>query len=145
MQHFCSSNNKVDLSTKSLPTTTFKKMVCELGKRRFKYVDWCSHLGGLIRDVLFFFSQGFVPLDFSCKIFNEASIMCIIRYVYSFSFTRFFSHWILSSKVLTRHIIYRHSRGSVINNLYYSECLIMWSPCRIWLGILLGDQVRFSL
>ena len=26
----------------------------------------------------------------------------------------------------------------------YSECLIMWSPCRIWLGILLEDQVRFS-
>ena len=68
-----------------------------------------------------------------CKVFNEASIMRIIRYVYFFSFTRFFSHWVLFSKFLTRHIIYRHSRGSVINNLCYSECLIMWSPCRIWL------------
>ena len=118
---------------------------------------WCSRLesedpsllmfswGGVNTRCTLFSSQGFVPLDFPCKVFNEASIMRIIRYVYSFSFTRFFFYLVLSSKVLTRHIIYRHSRGSVINNLYYSECLIMWSSCRIWLGILLGDQVRFFL
>ena len=87
----------------------------------------------------------FFPLGFHCKVFNEASIMRIISYVYSFSFTRFFFHWILSNKVLTRHIIYRHSRGSVINNLYYSGCLIMWSPCRIWLLIYRGFTVFLIL
>ena len=118
---------------------------------------WCSRLKNKDPSLLMFLwgrvhtwctlfsSQGFVPVGFPCKVFNEASIIRIIRYVYSFSFTRSFFPLVLSSKVLTRHIIYRHSRGSVINNLCYSECLIMCSPCRIWLGILLGDQVRFSL
>ena len=41
----------------------------------------------------------------------------IKRYVYSFSFTRIFSHRVFPSKVLTRHIIYGHPRGSVINLL----------------------------
>ena len=45
----------------------------------------------------------------------------IKRYVYSFSFTRIFSHKVFSSKVLTRHIIYGHPRGSVINPLFYVD------------------------
>ena len=44
--------------------------------------------------------------------------MRIKRYVYSFSFTRiFFPTGFFSSKVLTRHNIYGHPRGSVINLL----------------------------
>ena len=39
-------------------------------------------LGGVNTRCTLFFSQGFVPLGFPCKVFNEASIMRIIRYVY---------------------------------------------------------------
>ena len=46
--------------------------------------------GGVNTWCTLFSSQGFVPLGFPCKVFNEASIMRIIRYVYSFSFTIFF-------------------------------------------------------
>ena len=39
VQQIRSSDNVADLFTKSLPTTTFKKMVHKLGMRRFKSLD----------------------------------------------------------------------------------------------------------
>ena len=58
---------------------------------------WCTSLEKkiLVSELMFswrgvntwctlFFSQGFVPLSFSCKVFNEASIMRIIRCVLFF-------------------------------------------------------------
>ena len=41
MQEVCSSNIIVDLFTKSLSTTTFKKMMRKIGKRRFQSLNWC--------------------------------------------------------------------------------------------------------
>ena len=65
-------------------------------------------LGGVNMRCTLFPLRGFVPLGFPCKVFNEAVEMRIIRDVYSFFFfTRFFFHWIFSSKVLKRHIIYQ--------------------------------------
>ena len=63
----------------------------------------------------FFLNQGFVPLSFPGKVFNEATLIIII--VYSFSFTEFLSQWVFLSKVLMRHnnICYGHPRGSVMN------------------------------
>ena len=62
----------------------------------------------------FFLNQGFVPLGFPGKVFNEATLIII---VYSFSFTEFLSQWVFLSKVLMRHdnICYGHPRGSVMN------------------------------
>ena len=48
----------------------------------------------------FFLNQGFVPLGFPGKVFNEATLIII---VYSFSFTEFLSQWVFLSKVLMRH------------------------------------------
>jgi hypothetical protein len=61
--------------------------------------------------------HGFIPLGFHGKVFNEA--VHTQRIMYSFSFTRIFSQWVLSSKVLMRHILNGHSRGSVMNNIDY--------------------------
>src|ERR1044072_7853740 len=45
-------------------------------------------------------------------------IMIDYRMLYSFSFTRFLSHRIFPSKVLTRHILKEwSSRGSVVNKM----------------------------
>ena len=62
----------------------------------------------------FFLNQGFVPLGFPGKVFNETTLIII---VYSFSFTEFLSQWVFLSKVLMRHnnICYGHPRGSVMN------------------------------
>ena len=62
----------------------------------------------------FFLNQGFVPLGFPGKVFNEATLIII---VYSFSFTEFLSQWVFLSKVLMRHnnICYGHPKGSVMN------------------------------
>ena len=43
VQQIRSSDNVVDLFTKSLLNATFRKMVHKLGMRRFKSLDWCSH------------------------------------------------------------------------------------------------------
>ena len=58
----------------------------------------------------FFLNQGFVPLDFPGKVFNETTLIII---VYSFSFTEFLSQWVFLSKVLMRYnnICYGHTRG----------------------------------
>ena len=56
--------------------------------------------GGVICVVLFSLVYGFIPLGFPSKVFNEATLKDI---VYSFSFTRFFSHWVFPGKVLMRH------------------------------------------
>ena len=68
----------------------------------------------------FFLNQGFVPLGFPGKVFNEATLIII---VYSFSFTEFLSQWVFLSKVLMRHnnICYGHPRGSVINNIVWVD------------------------
>ncbi|KAL4580834.1 hypothetical protein LXL04_017038 [Taraxacum kok-saghyz] len=42
-----SSNNLVDLFTKSLPTSKFEKMVRNTGMRRFKDIKCCIHQGEL--------------------------------------------------------------------------------------------------
>ena len=62
----------------------------------------------------FSLNQGFVPLGFPGKVFNEATLIII---VYFFSFTEFLSQWVFLSKVLMRHnnICYGHPRGSVMN------------------------------
>ena len=58
---------------------------------RCKSLDWWFALGGVYTRCTLFPSQGFVPLGFPCKVFNEATSMCVLlRDVYSFSFTRFF-------------------------------------------------------
>src|ERR1044072_1095557 len=45
-------------------------------------------------------------------------IMIDYRMLYSFSFTRFLSHWVFPSKVLMRHILKGwSSRGSVVNKM----------------------------
>ena len=64
----------------------------------------------------FFLCHGFVPLGFPGKVFNDA--VPTDRISYSFSFTRFLSHWVFSSKVLTRHILNGHPRGNVMK--YYN-------------------------
>ena len=68
----------------------------------------------------FFLNQGFVPLGFPGKVFNEATLIII---VYSFSFTEFLSQWIFLSKVLMSHnnICYGHPRGSVINIIVWAD------------------------
>ena len=70
----------------------------------------------------FFLNQGFVPLGFPGKVFNEATLIII---VYSFSFTEFLSQWVFLSKVLMRH-----------NNIYLwtskGEC---YKSCGLWMFI----------
>ena len=74
--------------------------------------------------ILYSFSlnQGFVPLGFPGKVFNEATLIII---VYSFSFTEFLSQWVFLSKVLMRH-----------NNIYLwtskGEC---YKSCGLWMFI----------
>jgi len=68
----------------------------------------------------FFLNQGFIPLGFPGKVFNEADYhtkgCCTL-----FPSLEFFSIGFLSSKVLTRHILHGHPRGSAMNNIN-----IMW-------------------
>jgi hypothetical protein len=62
----------------------------------------------------FFLHQGFVPLGFPGKVFNEAFhtqkdiVLFFLHY-------NFFSTGFYFSKVLMRHILDGHPRGSVIN------------------------------
>ena len=49
----------------------------------------------------FFLNQGFVPLGFPGKVFNEATL---IINVYSFSFIGFLSQWVFLSKNLKENI-----------------------------------------
>ena len=81
-------------------------------------IKWCFNQGEYnTRCTLFPLIEVFFSLGFPGKVFNEATNGAYQRYVYSFSFTRIFSHRVFPSKVLTRHIIYGHPRGSVINSL----------------------------
>ena len=83
--------------------------------------DWRRHRKKL-SDVLirgvqyalhsFFIDRGFFPLGFPGKVFNEAT-----NNVYQKICVLFFFHEVFSSKVLTKHTIYGHPRGSVINPL----------------------------
>ena len=61
----------------------------------------------------FSFNHSFIPLGFPGKVFNEA--VHTQKDIVLFSFTRFFSLGFYSSKVLMRHILNGHPRGSVIN------------------------------
>ena len=63
---------------------------------------------------LFFLNQGFIPLGFSGKVFNEGDYhtkgCCTL-----FPSLEFFPNGFFSRKVLMRHILDGHPRGSVIN------------------------------
>ena len=77
-------------------------------------------MGDSIMLYSFFLNQGFVPLGFPGKVFNEATLIII---VYSFSFTEFLSQWVFLNKVLMRHnnICYGHPRGSVMKNVVWVD------------------------
>ena len=70
----------------------------------------------------FSLNQGFVPLGFPGKVFNEATLIII---VYSFSFTEFISQWVFLSKVLMRHnnICLWTSKGECYENKFTCICV----------------------
>ena len=81
-------------------------------------IKWCFNQGSTIHVALFFpWSRFFSHWVFLTRFLMRQQMVRIKRYVYSFSFTRIFSHRVFPSKVLTRYIIYGHPRGSVINPL----------------------------
>ena len=81
-------------------------------------VKWCFNQGEYnTRCTLFPLIEVFSHWIFLARFLMRQQMVRIKRYVYSFSFTRIFSHRVFPSKVLTRHIIYGHPRGSVINTL----------------------------
>ena len=86
-------------------------------------IKWCFNQGSIIRVALFFpLIEVFSHWVFLARFLMRQQMVRIKRYVYSFSFTRIFSHGVFPSKVLTRHIIYGHPRGSVINPLNCVDC-----------------------
>ncbi|KAM3337655.1 hypothetical protein P3S68_031980 [Capsicum galapagoense] len=104
------TDNVTNLFIKSSPIATFKKMLHKIEMQRSRVFS----LGGVNMRCTLFLLRGFVPLGFPCKVFNEATKMRIIRDAYSFSFTRFFFHWVFSSKILTSDIIYLDIQGGVL-------------------------------
>ena len=79
VQQIRSSDNLADLFTKTLSTTTFKKLVHQIGMCQVKDLQnevLCHYIKGrIVKDVsiLHYFSlrPGFIPLGFTGKIFNE--------------------------------------------------------------------------
>ena len=78
MQQIRSNDNLVDLFTKALPTTTFKKLVHHIGMLRVKDLQnevLCHYQGRIVKNVSILHSfslcPGFIPLSFTGKVFNE--------------------------------------------------------------------------
>ena len=81
-------------------------------------IKWCFNQGEYNTCcTLFPLIEVFSHWVFLARFLMRQQMVRIKRYVYSFSFTRIFSHRVFPSRVLTRHIIYGHPRGSVINSL----------------------------
>ena len=62
----------------------FQEDGAQAWKMKILVFELMLSFGGVNTRCTLFSSQGFVPLDFPCKVFNEVSIMRIVRYVYSF-------------------------------------------------------------
>ena len=105
----------------------FKKEYTNHNVRRLETssqeIKWCFNQGEYnTRCTLFPLIEVFSHWVFLARFLMRQQMVRIKRYVYSFSFTRIFSHRVFPSKVLTRHIIYGHPRGSVINPLNCVDC-----------------------
>ena len=74
VQQICSSGNLVKLFTKSLPTSTFKKLIHKIGMCQLKDIDMRGSMFVKCVNILCYFSfrPCFVPLGFTGKDFNEA-------------------------------------------------------------------------
>ena len=80
----------------------------------------------------FSLNQGFIPLGFSGKVFNEADYdtkgCCTL-----FPSLIFFPIGFFSGKVLMRHILDRHPRGSVMNIIngcpYNNWVIVLYCAC----------------
>ena len=83
VKQILSCDNLADMFTKSLPTVNFKKMVHNIGMRRLKDIFTMNNGN-------FMYSWGRV---------NFLKDVC---WLYSFSFTKIFCHWVFLCKVLMR-------------------------------------------
>ena len=82
----------------------FKKEYTNHNIRRYETssqkIMWCFNLGSIIRVALFFpWPRFFSHWVFLARFLMRQQIVRIKRYVYSFSFTRIFSHRVFPSKV----------------------------------------------
>ena len=77
VQQIRSSDNLADLFTKSLTTSTFKKLIHKIGMRQLKDIDTRGSMLMTRCSVLhsFSFCPGFISLGFTGKVFNEIVII----------------------------------------------------------------------
>ena len=77
VQQIWSSDNLADLFMKSLPTSTFKKLIHNIEMHQLKDIDMRGSMLMARCNVLnsFSFRPGFIPLGFTDKVFNEAIII----------------------------------------------------------------------
>ena len=73
MQQICSSDNVADLFTKSSSNCNVQKDGAQAWNAKIQVFGMMLPLGGVNTRCTLFSSQGFVPLGFPCKVFNEAS------------------------------------------------------------------------
>ena len=86
VQQIRSSDNLTDLFTKVLPQTTFKKLVHQIGMRQLKdlqneilrYLIQVVIKENIVMILYFFFLRpDLIPLGFTSKVFNEATLTII--------------------------------------------------------------------
>ena len=92
MQQIRLSDNLADLFTKSLSTSTFKKLIHMIGMRQLKNIDMRGSM--LVKGVSvlysFFIRPGFILLGFIGKVFNETVLTYQEKNIVLFFFARFF-------------------------------------------------------
>ena len=112
VQQICSTDNVIDLFTKSSPIANFKKMLHKIemqGSRIFS-------LEGVNRVVLFFPYEVLSHWVFLVRFLMRQPICVLLEMCTLFPSLDFFFYWVFSSKVLTRYIIYQLDiQGGVIN------------------------------
>ena len=70
VQQIRSNDNLADLFTKSLTTSTFKKLIHRIGMRQLKDIDMRGSM--LVKGCqCFFLGPGFFLLSSTCKVFNK--------------------------------------------------------------------------
>ena len=114
-----SSDNLADLFTKALPTTTFEKLVNKIVIRRLRDLYWnfsSRHVVLRERDCCsLFLDQGFVPIGYPGKVFNEAIIYANHKvYTLFFPSLRFFATRFFLGMVFNRAYSCVASRESIM-------------------------------